>query len=133
MQGSSSVPMKQDKATESAMLQLDNIEEEKRGTSTEQQVENQISKDIVSDKKRQKDKIIENSLTASTLQSKDSEENQQDKSSNDGNTDFEDQEETQQEDSADKENNNRQNDKDDDDDNNNNKDITPMELPIPFP
>jgi hypothetical protein len=112
-------------------------QQNKKGTLTEQQIDNQeVSKDIVSDKQQQLGKIIDDSLTEikSTLQPEDSEEKQQDKYSDNGNTDSEGQEEIQQDEEVneEEENNNRQNNNDNDKDDNNNDNI-PFELPIPFP
>ena len=123
-------PETQEKATDLTMIQ-----QKKKGTLTEQQIDNQeLSKDIVSDKKQQLDKIMKDSLTESksTFQPEDSEEKQQDEYSDDGNTDSEDQEEIQHDErvNEEEENNNRQNNNDKDDDNNDN---IPLELPIPFP
>ena len=123
----------QEKATDLTMIPPEIIQQKKKGTLTEQQIDNQeLSKDIVSDKK-QLDKILKDSLTESksTLQPEDSEKKQQDEYSDDGNTDSEDQEEIQQDEreNEDEENNNRQNN---DIDENNNHNI-PLELPIPFP
>jgi 5'-3' exonuclease len=123
-------PETQEKATDLTMIQ-----QKKKGTLTEQQIDNQeLSKDIVSDKKQQLDKIMKDSLTESksTLQPEDSEEKQQDEYSDDGNTDSEDQEEIQHDErvNEEEENNNRQNNNDKDDNNNGN---IPLELPIPFP
>jgi hypothetical protein len=132
-------PETQEKASDLTMIQPDIIQQQKKqkGTFTEQQIDNQeVSKDIISDKKRQLDKIMEDSLTESksTLQPEDSEEKQQDKYSDDDNTDSEDQEEIQQDervnDEEEEENNNHQNNNDKDDNNNDN---IPLELPIPFP
>ena len=123
-------PETQEKATDLTIIQ-----QKKKGTLTEQQIDNQeLSKDIVSDKKQQLDKIMKDSLTASksTFQPEDSEEKQQDEYSDDGNTDSEDQEEIQHDErvNEEEENNNRQNNNDKDDNNNDN---IPLELPIPFP
>lgn len=123
-------PETQEKATDLTMIQ-----QKKKGTLTEQQIDNQeLSKDIVSDKKQQLDKIMKDSLTESksTFQPEDSEEEQQDEYSDDGNTDSEDQEEIQHDErvNEEEENNNRQNNNDKDDNNNGN---IPLELPIPFP
>jgi hypothetical protein len=123
-------PETQEKATDLTMIQ-----QKKKGTLTEQQIDNQeLSKDIVSDKKQQLDKIMKDSLTESksTFQPEDSEEKQQDEYSDDGNTDSEDQEEIQHDErvNEEEENNNRQNNNDKDDNNNDN---IPLELPIPFP
>lgn len=123
-------PETQEKATDLTMIQ-----QKKKGTLTEQQIDNQeLSKDIVSDKKQQLDKIMKDSLTESksTFQPEDSEEKQQDEYSDDGNTDSEDQEEIQHDErvNEEEENNNRQNNNDKDDNNNGN---IPLELPIPFP
>jgi hypothetical protein len=123
-------PETQEKATDLTMIQ-----QKKKGTLTEQQIDNQeLSKDIVSDKKQQLDKIMKDSLTESksTFQPEDSEEEQQDEYSDDGNTDSEDQEEIQQDEKVneEEENKNRQNNNDKDDNNNDN---IPLELPIPFP
>jgi hypothetical protein len=134
-------PETQEKASDLTMRQPDIIQQKKqKGTFTEQQIDNQeVSKDIVSDKKRQLDKIMEDSLTESksTLQAEDSGKKQQDKYSDDDNTDntdSEDQEEIQQDervnDDEEEENNNHQNNNDKDDNNNDN---IPLELPIPFP
>ena len=122
-------PETQEKATDLTIIQ-----QKKKGTLTEQQIDNQeLSKDIVSDKK-QLDKILKDSLTESksTFQPEDSEEKQQDEYSDDGNTDSEDQEEIQHDErvNEEEENNNRQNNNDKDDNNNDN---IPLELPIPFP
>ena len=123
-------PETQEKATDLTMIQ-----QKKKGTLTEQQIDNQeLSKDIVSDKKQQLDKIMKDSLTESksTFQPEDSEEKQQDEYSDDGNTDSDDQEEIQHDErvNEEEENNNRQNYNDKDDNNNGN---IPLELPIPFP
>ena len=123
-------PETQEKATDLTIIQ-----QKKKGTLTEQQIDNQeLSKDIVSDKKQQLDKIMKDSLTESksTFQPEDSEEEQQDEYSDDGNTDSEDQEEIQHDErvNEEEENNNRQNNNDKDDNNNDN---IPLELPIPFP
>lgn len=123
-------PETQEKATDLTMIQ-----QKKKGTLTEQQIDNQeLSKDIVSDKKQQLDKIMKDSLmeSKSTFQPEDSEEEQQDEYSDDGNTDSEDQEEIQHDErvNEEEENNNRQNNNDKDDNNNDN---IPLELPIPFP
>lgn len=123
-------PETQEKATDLTIIQ-----QKKKGTLTEQQIDNQeLSKDIVSDKKQQLDKIMKDSLTESksTFQPEDSEEKQQDEYSDDGNTDSEDQEEIQHDErvNEEEENNNRQNNNDKDDNNNDN---IPLELPIPFP
>lgn len=123
-------PETQEKATDLTMIQ-----QKKKGTLTEQQIDNQeLSKDIVSDKKQQLDKIMKDSLTESksTFQPEDSEKKQQDEYSDDGNTDSEDQEEIQHDErvNEEEENNNRQNNNDKDDNNNDN---IPLELPIPFP
>jgi hypothetical protein len=122
-------PETQEKATDLTMIQ-----QKKKGTLTEQQIDNQeLSKDIVSDKKQQLDKIMKDSLTESksTFQPEDSEEKQQDEYSDDSNTDS-DQEEIQQDErgNEEEENNNRQNNNDKDDNNNDN---IPLEFPIPFP
>lgn len=124
-------PETQEKATDLTIIQ----QQKKKGTLTEQQIDNQeLSKDIVSDKKQQLDKIMKDSLTESksTFQPEDSEEKQQDEYSDDGNTDSEDQEEIQHDErvNEEEENNNRQNNNDKDDNNNDN---IPLELPIPFP
>jgi hypothetical protein len=116
------------------MIPPEIIQQNNKGILTEQQIDNQeLSKDIVSDKK-QLDKIMKDSLTESksTFQPEDSEEKQQDEYSDDGNTDSEDQEEIQQDErvNEEEENNNRQNNNDKDDNNNNN---IPLEFPIPFP
>ena len=123
-------PETQEKATDLTIIQ-----QKKKGTLTEQQIDNQeLSKDIVSDKKQQLDKIMKDSLTESksTFQPEDSEEKQQDEYSDDGNTNSEDQEEIQHYErvNEEEENNNRQNNNDKDDNNNDN---IPLELPIPFP
>lgn len=129
-------PATQEKAADLTMIPPEIIQQKKKGTLTEQQIDNQeVSKDIVSDKKQQLDKIMEDSLTESksTLRPEDSEEKQQDRYSDDGNTDSEDQEEIQQDERVndeEEENNNRQNNNDKDDNNNDN---IPLELPIPFP
>lgn len=128
-------PKTQEKATDLTMIPPEIIQQKKKGTLTEQQIDNQeLSKDIVSDKKQQLDKIMKDSLTESksTLQPEDSEEKQQDEYSDDGNTDSEDQEEIQHDErvNEEEENNNRQNNNDKDDNNNDN---IPLELPIPFP
>lgn len=129
-------PATQEKATDLKMIPPEIIQQKKKGTLTEQQIDNQeASKDIVSDKKQQLDKIMENSLTESksTLQPENSEQKQQDRYSDDSNTDSEDQEEIQQDERVndeEEENNNRQNNNDKDDNNNDN---IPLELPIPFP
>ena len=126
----------QEKVTDLKMIPPEIIQQKKKGTLTEQQIDNQeASKDIVSDKKQQLDNIMEDSLTESksTLRPEDSEEKQQDRYSDDGNTDSEDQEEIQQDERVNdekEENNNRQNNNDKDDNNNDN---IPLELPIPFP
>ena len=127
-------PETQEKATDLTMIPPEIIQQKKKGTLTEQQIDNQeLSKDIVSDKK-QLDKNMKDSLTESksTLQPEDSEEKQQDEYSDDGNTDSEDQEEIQHDErvNEEEENNNRQNNNDKDDNNNGN---IPLELPIPFP
>ena len=126
-------PETQEKATDFTMIPPEMIQQKKK--ATEQQIDNQeLSKDIVSDKKQQLDKIMKDSLmeSKSTLQPEDSEEKQQNKYSDDGNTDSEDQEEIQQDErvNEEEENNNRQNNNDKDDNNNGN---IPLELPIPFP
>ena len=126
-------PETQEKATDLTMIPPEIIQQKKKGTLTEQQIDNQeLSKDIVSDKK-QLDKNMKDSLTESksTLQPEDSEEKQQDEYSDDGNTDS-DQKEIQQDErvNEEEENNNRQNNNDKDDNNNDN---IPLELPIPFP
>ena len=128
-------PETQEKATDLTMIPPEIIQQKKKGTLTEQQIDNQeLSKDIVSDKKQQLDKIMKDSLTESksTFQPEDSEEKQQDEYSDDGNTDSEDQEEIQHDErvNEEEENNNRQNNNDKDDNNNGN---IPLELPIPFP
>jgi hypothetical protein len=115
------------------MIPPEIIQQNKKGILTEQQIDNQeLSKDIVSDKK-QLDKNMKDSLTESksTLQPEDSEEKQQDEYSDDGNTDS-DQKEIQQDErvNEEEENNNRQNNNDKDDNNNDN---IPLEFPIPFP
>ena len=117
------------------MIPPEIIQQKKKGTLTEQQIDNQeLSKDIVSDKKQQLDKIMKDSFTESksTFQPEDSEEKQQDEYSDDGNTDSEDQEEIQHDErvNEEEENNNRQNNNDKDDNNNDN---IPLEFPIPFP
>jgi hypothetical protein len=127
-------PKTQEKATDLTMIPPEIIQQNKKGILTEQQIDNQeLSKDIVSDKK-QLDKNMKDSLTESksTLQPEDSEEKQQDEYSDDGNTDSEDQEEIQHDErvNEEEENNNRQNNNDKDDNNNDN---IPLELPIPFP
>ena len=127
-------PETQEKATDLTMIPPEIIQQKKKGTLTEQQIDNQeLSKDIVSDKKQQLDKIMKDSLTESksTLQPEDSEEKQQDEYSDDGNTDS-DQKEIQQDErvNEEEENNNRQNNNDKDDNNNDN---IPLEFPIPFP
>ena len=126
-------PETQEKATDFTMIPPEMIQQKKK--ATEQQIDNQeLSKDIVSDKKQQLDKIMKDSLmeSKSTLQPEDSEEKQQNKYSDDGNTDSEDQEEIQQDErvNEEEENNNRQNNNDKDDNNNDN---LPLEFPIPFP
>jgi hypothetical protein len=126
-------PETQEKATDLTMIPPEIIQQKKKGTLTEQQIDNQeLSKDIVSDKK-QLDKNMKDSLTESksTLQPEDSEEKQQDEYSDDGNTDS-DQKEIQQDErvNEEEENNNRQNNNDKDDNNNDN---IPLEFPIPFP
>ena len=91
-------PETQEKATDLTMIPPEIIQQNKKGILTEQQIDNQeLSKDIVSDKK-QLDKIMKDSLTESksNFQPEDSEEKQQDEYSDDGNTDSEDQEEIQQ-------------------------------------
>jgi hypothetical protein len=128
-------PETQEKATDLTMIPHEIIQQKKKGTLTEQQINNQeLSKDIVSDKKQQLDKIMKDSLTESksTLQPEDPEEKQQDEYSEDGNTDSEDQEEIQQDErvNEEEENNNRQNNNDKD---GNNNDNIPLELRIPFP
>jgi hypothetical protein len=128
-------PETQEKATDLTMIPHEIIQQKKKGTLTEQQIDNQeLSKDIVSDKKQQLDKIMKDSLTESksTLQPEDPEEKQQDEYSEDGNTDSEDQEEIQQDErvNEEEENNNRQNNNDKD---GNNNDNIPLELRIPFP
>jgi len=132
-------PETQEKASDLTMIPPEIIQQKKqKGTFTEQQIDNQeVSKDIVSDKKRQLDKIMEDSLTESKsiLQPEDSEKKQQDRYSDNGKTDSEDQEEIQQdervnEEDDEEENNNHQNNNDKDDNNNDN---IPLELPIPFP
>jgi hypothetical protein len=134
-------PKTQEKATDLTMIPPEIIQQNKKGILTEQQIDNQeLSKDIVSDKKQQLDKIMKDSLTESksTFQPEDSEEKQQDKYSDEGNTDntdntdSEDQEEIQHDErvNEEEENNNRQNNNDKDDNNNDN---IPLELPIPFP
>ena len=125
----------QEKATDLTMIPPEIIQQKKKGTLTEQQIDNQeLSKDIVSDKKQQLDKIMKDSLmeSKSTLQPEDSEKKQQDEYSDDGNTDSEDKEEIQQDErvNEEEENNNRQNNNDIDDNNNDN---IPLEFPIPFP
>jgi hypothetical protein len=137
IQNSSSALVTQEKATDLTMIQPEIIQQKKKGILTEQQIDNQeVSKDIVSDKQQQLGKIIDDSLTEikSTLQPEDSEEKQQDKYSDNGNTDSEGQEEIQQDEEVneEEENNNRQNNNDNDKDDNNNDNI-PFELPIPFP
>lgn len=126
-------PETQEKATDLTMIPPEIIQQNKKGILTEQQIDNQeLSKDIVSDKK-QLDKILKDSLTESksTFQPEDSEEKQQDEYSDDGNTDSEDQEEIQQDEKVnEEENNNRQNNNNKDDNNNDN---IPLEFPIPFP
>jgi len=126
-------PETQEKATDFTMIPPEMIQQKKK--ATEQQIDNQeLSKDIVSDKKQQLDKIMKDSLmeSKSTLQPEDSEEKQQNKYSDDGNTDSEDQEEIQQDErvNEEEENNNRQNNNDKHDNNNDN---LPLEFPIPFP
>jgi hypothetical protein len=126
-------PKTQEKATDLTMIPPEIIQQNKKGILTEQQIDNQeLSKDIVSDKK-QLDKNMKDSLTESksTLQPEDSEEKQQDEYSDDGNTDS-DQKEIQQDErvNEEEENNNRQNNNDKDDNNNDN---LPLEFPIPFP
>jgi hypothetical protein len=126
-------PKTQEKATDLTMIPPEIIQQNKKGILTEQQIDNQeLSKDIVSDKK-QLDKNMKDSLTESksTLQPEDSEEKQQDEYSDDGNTDS-DQKEIQQDErvNEEEENNNRQNNNDKDDNNNDN---IPLEFPIPFP
>jgi hypothetical protein len=126
-------PKTQEKATDLTMIPPEIIQQNKKGILTEQQIDNQeLSKDIVSDKK-QLDKNMKDSLTESksTLQPEDSEEKQQDEYSDDSNTDS-DQEEIQQDErgNEEEENNNRQNNNDKDDNNNDN---IPLEFPIPFP
>jgi hypothetical protein len=126
-------PKTQEKATDLTMIPPEIIQQNKKGILTEQQIDNQeLSKDIVSDKK-QLDKNMKDSLTESksTLQPEDSEEKQQDEYSDDGNTDS-DQKEIQQDERVNEveENNNRQNNNDKDDNNNDN---LPLEFPIPFP
>jgi hypothetical protein len=126
-------PKTQEKATDLTMIPPEIIQQNKKGILTEQQIDNQeLSKDIVSDKK-QLDKNMKDSLTESksTLQPEDSEEKQQDEYSDDGNTDS-DQKEIQQDErvNEEEENNNRQNNNDKDDNNNDN---VPLEFPIPFP
>ena len=128
-------PETQEKATDLTMIPPEIIQQNKKGILTEQQIDNQeLSKDIVSDKKQQLDKIMKDSLTESksTFQPEDSEEKQLDEYSDDGNTDSEDQEEIQHDErvNEEEENNNRQNNNDKDDNNNGN---IPLELPIPFP
>jgi hypothetical protein len=127
-------PETQEKATDLTMIPPEIIQQKKKGTLTEQQIDNQeLSKDIVSDKKQQLDKIMKDSLTESksTFQPEDSEEKQQDEYSDDSNTDS-DQEEIQQDErgNEEEENNNRQNNNDKDDNNNDN---ISLEFPIPFP
>ena len=127
-------PETQEKATDLTMIPPEIIQQNKKGILTEQQIDNQeLSKDIVSDKK-QLDKILKDSLTESksTFQPEDSEEKQLDEYSDDGNTDSEDQEEIQQDErvNEEEENNNRQNNNNKDDNNNDN---IPLEFPIPFP
>lgn len=76
MRNSPLEPSTQEKATDLTMIPLEIIQQ-KKGTLTEQQIDNQdVSKDIISDKKQQLDEIVENSLTGSksTLQSEDSRE-----------------------------------------------------------
>ena len=126
-------PETQEKATDFTMIPPEMIQQKKK--ATEQQIDNQeLSKDIVSDKKQQLDKIMKDSLmeSKSTLQPEDSEEKQQNKYSDDGNTDSEDKEEIQQDErvNEEEENNNRQNNNDKHDNNNDN---LPLEFPIPFP
>jgi hypothetical protein len=126
-------PKTQEKATDLTMIPPEIIQQNKKGILTEQQIDNQeLSKDIVSDKK-QLDKNMKDSLmeSKSTLQPEDSEEKQQDEYSDDGNTDS-DQKEIQQDErvNEEEENNNRQNNNDKDDNNNDN---LPLEFPIPFP
>jgi hypothetical protein len=126
-------PKTQEKATDLTMIPPEIIQQNKKGILTEQQIDNQeLSKDIVSDKK-QLDKNMKDSLTESksTLQPEDSEEKQQDEYSDDSNTDS-DQKEIQQDErvNEEEENNNRQNNNDKDDNNNDN---LPLEFPIPFP
>jgi hypothetical protein len=122
----------QEKAIDLTMIPPEIIQQNKKGILTEQQIDNQeLSKDIVSDKK-QLDKNMKDSLTESksTLPPEDSEEKQQDEYSDDSNTDS-DQEEIQQDERGnEEENNNRQNNNDKDDNNNDN---IPLEFPIPFP
>lgn len=136
IQNSPLEPATQEKATDLTIIPPEIIQQKKKGTLTEQEIDNQeVSKDIVSDKKQQLDNIMEDSLTESksTLRPEDSEEKQQDRYSDDGNTDSEDQEEIQQDERVndeEEENNNRQNNNDKDDNNNDN---IPLELPIPFP
>jgi hypothetical protein len=126
-------PETQEKVIDLTMIPPEIIQQNKKGILTEQQIDNQeLSKDIVSDKK-QLDKNMKDSLTESksTLQPEDSEEKQQDEYSDDGNTDS-DQKEIQQDErvNEEEENNNRQNNNDKDDNNNDN---IPLEFPIPFP
>lgn len=126
-------PETQEKAIDLTMIPPEIIQQNKKGILTEQQIDNQeLSKDIVSDKK-QLDKNMKDSLTESKsiLQPEDSEEKQQDEYSDDSNTDS-DQEEIQQDErgNEEEENNNRQNNNDKDDNNNDN---IPLEFPIPFP
>jgi hypothetical protein len=126
-------PETQEKAIDLTMIPPEIIQQNKKGILTEQQIDNQeLSKDIVSDKK-QLDKNMKDTLTESksTLQPEDSEEKQQDEYSDDSNTDS-DQEEIQQDErgNEEEENNNRQNNNDKDDNNNDN---IPLEFPIPFP
>ena len=126
-------PETQEKATDFTMIPPEMIQQKKK--ATEQQIDNQeLSKDIVSDKKQQLDKIMKDSLmeSKSALQPEDSEEKQQNKYSDDGNTDSEDKEEIQQDErvNEEEENNNRQNNNDKHDNNNDN---LPLEFPIPFP
>jgi hypothetical protein len=126
-------PETQEKVIDLTMIPPEIIQQNKKGILTEQQIDNQeLSKDIVSDKK-QLDKNMKDSLTESksTLQPEDSEEKQQDEYSDDSNTDS-DQEEIQQDErgNEEEENNNRQNNNDKDDNNNDN---IPLEFPIPFP
>jgi hypothetical protein len=125
-------PKTQEKATDLTMIPPEIIQQNKKGILTEQQIDNQeLSKDIVSDKK-QLDKNMKDSLTESksTLQPEDSEEKQQDEYSDDGNTDSDQKEIQQDERVNEEENNNRQNNNDKDDNNNDN---LPLEFPIPFP